>query len=312
MKTLFKKLIVKPAFLQDKNQMSKFYSTVIFSSIIFFSLTECHSQVYSEADIEICNEKFQLSVKDDLKIQPINNVVVTIGESFLGTDYLAHALEEKGDEQLVINLSGLDCTTLVENSLALSRCVKKNKTTFDDYLQELQFIRYRDGIIDGYPSRLHYYSDWITNNISKNIIEDETKKLGGKPIKFDLNFMSTHPDSYMQLKENPDLIPIIQKQEEKINSRTYYYIPKEEFESKEKLIESGEIIAITTTVEGLDIGHIGIAIRMDDGKIHFLHAPNVNTKVQITEDPLADYLMKYKRHSGVIVLKVLEPSNLPD
>ena len=276
-------------------------------SILLFTAFNLKAQVYSEADVEVCNQKFQLAVKEDLKDEPISDVIVELGESFLGTDYLAHALEEHGDEQLVINLTGLDCTTFTENALALSRCVKKNTTSFDDYLEELQFIRYRNGIIDGYPSRLHYFSDWITNNISKGVVEDETEKLGGVPIKFQLNFMSTHPESYKQLEENPALIPIIKKQEEEINSRTYYYIPKTDFESKEKFIQSGEIIAITTTVEGLDIGHLGIAVRLDDGRIHLLHAPNVNTKVQITEEPLSDYLMKYKRHSGVIVLKVLEP-----
>jgi len=300
MKTLYKKLKVK----SQKSKGSWIFIALLASSFIF---PNTFSQIYSEADVEICNQKFQLSVKEDLKDEPISDVIVEIGESFLGTDYLAHALEEDGDEQLVINLTGLDCTTLVENSLALARCVKKDEASFDDYQEELQFIRYRDGIIDGYPSRLHYFSDWITDNISKGVVEDKTEKLGGVEIKFDLNFMSTHPESYKQLKENPELIPIIKKQEEEINSRTYYYIPKDEFESKEALIQSGEIIAITTTVEGLDIGHLGIAVRMDDGRIHLLHAPNVNTKVQLTEEPLADYLMRYKRHSGVIVLKVLEP-----
>ena len=267
------------------------------------------AQVYSEQDVEICNQKFQLSINKDLKDKPINEVVVEIGESFVGTNYLAKGLEADGDEQLVINLSGLDCTTLVENTLALSRCVKMGTTSFEDYLSELQYIRYRDGIVDGYPSRLHYFSEWIADNIAKGVVADETKELGGKPIQFNLNFMSTHPDSYKQLNENPDLIPIIEMQEEEINIREYYYIPKEEFSSIEKCVWSGEIIAITTTVEGLDIGHIGIAIKMDDGRIHLLHAPNVDKDVQITEEPLADYLMKYKRHSGVIVLKVLEPTN---
>jgi len=280
---------------------------IILTLLIFYFSFQPVAQVFTEEDVEICNQKFQISVKEDLNEKSISDVVIEIGESFIGTKYLAHALEEDGDEQLVINLTGLDCTTLVENSLALARCVKKNTTSFDDYQEELQFIRYRAGIIDGYPSRLHYFSDWITDNVSKGVVEDETEKLGGIPIKFELNFMSTHPKSYNQLEENPALIPIIKKQEEEINSRTYHYIPKDEFEEKEELIHSGEIIAITTTVEGLDIGHIGIAIKTEDGKIHLLHAPNVNTKVQITEEPLADYLMKYKRHSGVIVLKVLEP-----
>jgi len=303
MKILFDKSNVK-------DQMSKVYTLIILLFIVFISLTECHSQVYSEADVEICNQKFQLAVKEDLKDQPINEVMVEIGESFLGTDYLAHALEEDGDEQLVVNLTGLDCTTLVENSIALARCIKQDSTSFKHYLDELQFIRYRDGIIEDYPSRLHYFSDWITDNVSKKVVTDETKELGGVPIKFHLNFMSTHPDRYKQLKE-PDLIPIIRKQEKEINSRTYYYIPMDDFVSKENLINSGEIIAITTTVEGLDIGHTGIAVKMEDGRIHLLHAPNVNTKVQITDEPLADYLMKYKRHSGVIVLRVLEPTNSP-
>ncbi len=121
-------------------------------------------------------KSFRLAVdEDDLKDQPINDVIVKIGESFIGTEYLAHALEEDGDEQLVINLSGLDCTTLVENSLALARCVKLDSTSFENYLDELQFIRYRDGIVDGYPSRLHYFSDWIYDNIFKGVIEDETE-----------------------------------------------------------------------------------------------------------------------------------------
>ena len=242
----------------------------------------------------------------------INDVIVKIGESFIGTDYLEHALETDGDEQLVINFSGLDCTTLVENCLAMARCVKQGTTSFNDYLEELQFIRYRDGVIDGYTSRLHYFSDWITNNIAKGVVEDETLQMCGEPIKFDLDYMSTHPDSYKQLDENPDLIPIIKIQEEEISSRTYCYIPKEEFQSKEKLVNSGDIIAVTTTVEGLDIGHVGIAVKMDDGRIHLLHAPSPNTKVHITELTLKDYLMKYKRHSGVIVLRVLEPTDLPN
>ena len=286
--------------------MSKLF-LLFFSSIIFISLTECHSQDYSETDVRICDEKFQLSVKDELKNEPISDVVIEIGKSFIGTEYLAKGLEVDGDEQLVINLTGLDCTTLVENVIALSRCVKSGTTTFDDYLAELQFIRYRDGIVDGYPSRLHYFSDWITDNVAKGVIIDETMKLGGEQFQFNLNFMSTHPDSYKQLKENPDLIPIIHIQEEEISSRKYYYIPKEDFKSKENFIDSGEIIAITTSVEGLDIGHVGIAVKMDDGRIHLLHAPSPDTKVHITDLTLEDYLMKYKRHSGVIVLKVLEP-----
>jgi hypothetical protein len=280
-------------------------------SLLLSSLT-LNAQIYSETDVEVCNSKFQLSVDKNLAEKPIGDVIAEVGKSFIGTDYLAHGLEKDGEEQLVINLTGLDCTTFLENSLVLARCIKKEKTSFEDYMNELQFIRYRNGVIDEYPSRLHYFSDWIYDNVQKGIVEDVTKEIGGKKIKFNLNFMSTHPESYKQLKENPDFIPSIKKQEKEISCREYFFIPKEEFKSKEKFINSGDIIAVTTTVEGLDIGHVGIAVKINDRRIHLLHAPNPNTKVQITEQTLEDYLLKYKRHSGVIVLRVLKPTDLPD
>lgn len=288
----------------------KFRSSYIYSFLIAFLFlfsNNLTAQVFSKKDIEVCNSKFELAVDKNLSVKPIEDVIVEIGKSFIGTDYLAHGLEIDGDEQLVINLTGLDCTTFLENSLVLARSIKKGNTSFEDYQKELQLIRYRNGIIDEYPSRLHYFSDWIYKNQEKKVVEDVTKEIGGVKIKFNINFMSTHPDSYQQLKENPDFIPIIKKQEKEISCREYYFIPKEELNSKEDQIQNGDLIAITTTVEGLDIGHVGIAVKMKDGRIHLLHAPTVNTKVHITEEPLSDYLMKYERHSGVIVLRVLEP-----
>jgi len=298
MKTLFNKS-------KDKSQKSKEMLTlsVILAFILSFSFS--YSQVFSEEDVEICNAKFELAVNKNLAEKSIGDVIVEVGKSFLGTEYLSHGLERDGDEQLVINLTGLDCTTFLENALVLARCVKAGKTTFEDYINELQFIRYREGVIDQYPSRLHYFSDWIYDNVKKGIVDDVTEEIGGKKIKFKVNFMSTHPESYKQLKENPEFIPIIKRQEKQISCREYYFIPKAELKSKEELIDNGDLIAITTTVDGLDIGHIGIAVKMDNGRIHLLHAPTVDSKVQITEQPLSDYLMKYNRHSGVILLRAL-------
>jgi hypothetical protein len=300
MKTLSKKSKVK-------GQKSKGVNYLIFLLIFFLLFTNSFPQIFSEQDVEVCNSKFKLAFDKNLSEKPIGDVIVEIGKSFIGTDYFTHGLEKDGDEQLVINLNGLDCTTFLENSLALARCVKKENTSFEDYMKELQLMRYRDGRIDKYPSRLHYFSDWIYDNVKKGIVKDVTKEIGGEPIKFKVNFMSTHPESYKQLKDNPEFISVIKKQEKEINCREYYFIPENELSKKENLIRNGDILAITTTVEGLDIGHTGIAVKMDDGRIHLLHAPSENTKVQISELPLADYLLKYKRHSGVIVLRAVEP-----
>ena len=140
-------------------------------------------------------------------INQLTKLLVEIGKSFLETEYVAHTLEKEGDEQLVINLTGLDCTTFLETSLTFARCIKKGKTSFEDYQNELTFIRYRDGKIDKYPSRLHYFSDWIYNNQQKSIVKDITEEIGGKKIKFAVDFMSKNPKYYKQLKKIPSLFP---------------------------------------------------------------------------------------------------------
>ena len=292
----------------ERREKSSFSKIGLIMFMLFFSYSsKINSQVFSEKDVEVCNSKFNLAVDKSLYKKPINEVIIEIGKSFLETEYVAHTLEKEGNEQLVINLTGLDCTTFLETALTFARCIKKGKTTFDDYQKELTFIRYRDGKIDEYPSRLHYFSDWIYNNQQKGIVKDISEEIGGKKTKFDINFMSENPKYYKQLQDYPDFIPVISKQEKEINSRQYYYIPEDDIEKLESKIQSGDLIALTTSDKGLDIGHVGIAIKMDSGRIHFLHAPLAGSKVQITETPLSDYAKKIKKHTGIIVLRVIEP-----
>ncbi|OGV04697.1 MAG: hypothetical protein A3J84_04240 [Ignavibacteria bacterium RIFOXYA2_FULL_37_17] len=230
-------------------------------------------------------------------------MIIEIGKSFIGTDYAANTLEKGGEENLVINLTGLDCYTFLETSLVFARCIKKGKTTFEDYKKELTNIRYRDGKLKEYPSRLHYFSDWIFDMNKRRIGKDITKEIGGKRYVKKINFMSTHIDSYKQLKENQKFVKEITKFERQISTREYFYIPQDEIVLVEDKIQNGDIIGITTNIEGLDIAHTGIAIRMDDGRIHLMHAPNVGYKVQIAGKPLADYIKGNKKQTGIMVLR---------
>ena len=131
------------------------------------------------------------------------------------------------------------------------------------------------------------------------------KEIGGEPIKFNVFFMSKNPDKYKHLTKTPSFIPIIAKQEKAINKRKYFFVPKEKVEQIEDKIQNGDLIAITTNLKGLDIGHVGIAVKESDGRIHFLHAPLAGAKVQISEKPLPEYLAAIKKHTGIIVLRVL-------
>ena len=289
----------------------KIFNNTLRTSIIFLTLilTACiDAQVYSEKDIEICNSTFQFAVDETLQTKPIGKVIVEVGKTFIGTDYVSHTLEVAGEERLVINLTGLDCNTFLEYVLVFARNIKQGKTTFDDFKNELILLRYRDGKIEKYPSRLHYFTDWIYDNEKKAVVKDITKDLGGEPLKLDLSFMSDHPQYYKHLKENPAFIPVIKQQEEEISKRKYYYIPKEKIAEIENKIEDGDLLAFTSTVKGLDVNHVGIAVRLDDGRIHLLHAPNVNYKVQISEFPLSEYVTKIEKDSGIIVVRASEPN----
>ncbi len=266
------------------------------------------SQIYTQQDVEICNNKFEYAVSKDLEKSPINDVLVEVGKTFLGLGYEAFTLEKGEKEQLVIHLSGLDCYTFFESSLVFARCIKKGKTTFEDYQKEITNIRYRNGVINEYPSRLHYASDWLYDNDKRGNVKDITKEIGGMKFNKKINFMSTHSDLYKQLKNNPKFLEDIKATEDSINNRDYYYIPENFIECVEDKIQNGDIILITASMEGLDISHTGIAIKMDDGRIHFMHAPLRGKKIQITEKPLADYIKGIDRHTGIMVARVLEPS----
>ena len=263
--------------------------------------------IYTEKDVEICESKFEFAASENLALKPIEDIIVEIGKAFLGLDYEAHTLESGDEEKLVIHLTGLDCYTFFESSLVFARCIKKGEASFEDFKRELARVRYRNGEMNEYPSRLHYASDWLYDNDRRGIVSDITKDIGGTPYKKIIDFMSKHPESYKSLKNNPDFVKKIAEVESKITKREKYYIPQDQIEKIESKIKNGDIILITSDVKGLDISHTGIAVRMRNGRIHFMHAPLEGKKVQITKETLADYIKKLERHTGLMIARPLEP-----
>lgn len=249
----------------------------------------------------------------ETKINAINGLlekdlgatIVVIGKTFLGTPYVAKTLEVGETESLVINLQGLDCTTFVENVLAFTLSAKQGKTDFKDFTKYLETIRYKNGKLAGYPSRLHYFSEWIANNQLKGIVTDITAEIGGIPMRKEINFMSTHRELYPFLKENDDNLAQIKASETFLNNEPICLLPQHQIEAHEYLIQSGDIIALTTTIKGLDITHTGIATREKDGRIHLLHASSAGA-VTVSELPLVDYLKGIKSNSGIMVVRVNE------
>ena len=256
--------------------------------------------IVTEKDKVLLQEKFDKFSKDSSLTT--GELILKIGNDFMGTPYVANTLDRTIEEYLVVNLRELDCTTFVENCLAIARTIKNGKPTFESFTNELEKIRYRNGQLNGYVSRLHYFGEWITNNAEKGIVEDVSSKIGGVKSPIVLNFMSTHPDSYPQIKANPELVKEIKQIENKVSALPFFYIPKEKIASHENKILDGDIVSLVTKISGMDVSHVGILFKKD-GRVYLLHASLSGGKVLTTNIPLADYLKDSKSTTGIFVVR---------
>lgn len=271
-------------------------------SLMFLPFIVNSQTVCSLESRERLEQFFSEFSQKDRSEKSLNALNVEIGKWFLGTPYVEKTLEIPGEEKLVINLQGLDCTTYLETVVTLSRLAKKAEFRFESFEAELENLRYRDGVNSGYPSRLHYFSDWIYENQQKGILEDITAKIGGKPYANQPSFMSANPQYYSQLS-NPEYVSQIKKAEKEIGSRNYHYIPKEDIRKAEDKIQSGDLIAITAARNDLDMVHVGFAVEKN-GRIHLMHASTGSMKVEISEKPLSEYLAGFKSQSGIMVCRL--------
>jgi hypothetical protein len=254
-----------------------------------------------DADREIFRARMAWAKSERLDTLPLGEIAARLGRTFVGTTYTPNTLDVDGTEHLVINLRELDCVTFVENMLAMARMVEAGSNDFDAYRAELTRIRYRGGVLDGYPSRLHYFSDWIFDNQAKGVVRDVTRTLGGVQDTEKVDFMSTHPASYRQLAD-PANLAAIRRTEQTINGRARYYIPEDRIAEAASGIKNGDVIAATSTVKGLDVAHTGLALWVN-GKLHLLHAPLVGKSVEISELPIAERIRGIKGQDGIMVAR---------
>jgi cell wall-associated NlpC family hydrolase len=254
----------------------------------------------SQTDTSIFCNFIEWASSNQLAAQSLPEVVVDVARYFLGKPYVPHTLETEGEEQLVVNLREFDCTTFVENVLALSYCLKSGRHEMDQFTFYLQQLRYRDGEIEGYPSRLHYISEWLVDNEEKGLIDIVSNRVGQSGAAEKINFMSEHAESYPKLKDNVEFIKEISEIEHHISSYDLKYIDKEQIDSFTDSIQNGDVIAFCTTIEGLDVVHLGLALHTKN-KLQFIHASTRGNKVGISETDLSEYVRNRKNVYGIFV-----------
>jgi hypothetical protein len=255
---------------------------------------------FTQKDVENFQEVMNLLAPDrDL---PMSELVIKVAKHFLGTPYVAGTLEIE-PERLTVNTRETDCILFVEMCLAMSLTAKEAEPTFEKYVDNLRQLRYRNGKVDGYASRLHYTSEWIIQGETRGIFQEVSRQCGGSVLDQKFNFMSTHPASYKQLKDNPKAVAKIRIAEQNLETWDYWYIPKADLPECIKNIKTGDIIGFNSSTPGLDIAHVAYAYWEGD-TLTFIHASYTDKKVVINKTPLVPYTNGIKGHNGLRVIRL--------
>ena len=223
-----------------------------------FSQSNDELALYSTETKDIFDYIIKYAFDNSWNTLGIGDIMGKVGSEFIGTTYLGGTLEGNGVEICRINLAAMDCFTFCEACLCIARTIKNGKRDIHDFARDVIFTRYRDGVLAGYTSRLHYTSDWIYDNVKKNTVKEVTKSLGGRELNVKVSFMSANPGKYLSLKNDKTAVQTMSRIEREINQRNHYYIPSDKIKSTEKKLFTGDLAAIATSAKGLDYSHIGM------------------------------------------------------
>ncbi len=261
---------------------------------------------HCDQDTTRINQLLQEGIASGIKTP--NELVAFYADRLLGTPYVAHTLE--GDEELLtINIDELDCTTFVETLYALARTTMNGRYSWLDYAANLENVRYRNGEMGDYSSRLHYISEWILNNASRGNLKEVTPDLphANYLIKT-IDFMTNHKDSYRSLKDNSAMVEKIKGYEMALRNHRMPYLKKSWLGDKavKAALRDGDFVGLVTKIEGLDISHLGIIHKDDKGEIYLLDASMSGGKVMLESKNLRDHLSGSKSTClGIRVFRIV-------
>ena len=261
---------------------------------------------HCDQDTTRINQLLQEGIASGIKTP--NELVAFYADRLLGTPYVAHTLE--GDEELLtINIDELDCTTFVETLYALARTTMNGRYSWLDYAANLENVRYRNGEMGDYSTRMHYISDWILNNSMRGNLKEVTPDLPHADYMIKtIDFMTTHKDSYHSLKNDSDMVEKIKGCEMALRNHRMPYLKKSWLGDKavKAALRDGDFVGLVTKIEGLDISHLGIIHKDDKGEIYLLDASMSGGKVMLEQKNLRDHLSGSKSTClGIRVFRIV-------
>lgn len=251
----------------------------------------------------------QDAIAQKLAQRPMGEIMQAIAQQFLGAAYKADLLDQSTQETLVVNLHQFDCVLLVESVLAIARGVAVQDYSYATFINHLRDQRYRNGQINGYCSRLHYFIEWIDDNQKRGTVQNIAQNLGGVSLNKTLNYMTMHRQSSPRMAKDDMAYQCMVEQEAQLDDVAINYIPTKQIRSIYPKLQPGDIIAVTTNIPGLDVTHTGFVYRQPNGNIGLIHASPAG-QVTIARD-LERYVSRVKNAIGILVTRPLDPRQTP-
>ena len=250
-------------------------------------------------------ETMAFARKNRLHEKPLGEIMTELGERFVDSPYVAGMLDEPEEETLICRLDGFDCVTFVESMLAMARAIKQEQYAYETWTGFIQDQRYRDGKMDGYCSRLHFFTEWIIDNQRRGTVKNITREVGGVLLDKKIDFMTAHRESYPRIAKDDSLFACIQDMEAGLQRAEIYYIPQDQIHEAYDQLQAGDIVATATHLKGLDVTHTGLVYDSGNGKKGLLHASSSGS-VKVSPD-LQAYVQGVKVTIGIIVARPMDP-----
>jgi hypothetical protein len=208
--------------------------------------------------------------------------IAFISELFLGTGYMESTLpgDASADEEIVINLSGMDCFTFLDYVEAMRLSV-----SFAGFLEMVKKIRYKDSIVS-YKSRNHFFTDWITSNAA--FVIDASEIAGRDKTSHIVRQLNGADGDTVYIR---GIAPF---------ERRLSCIPAAGIDQAViNRLRTGDYIGIWSLQPGLDVSHVGICIKQGPAAVLRHAASRPDIRKVIDED-----LYAYVGNSpGIIVIR---------
>jgi len=281
--------------------MKKIFVYLIVMVIMF----SCASQEGSPA---IIGQMTYVEIDSMLKVNSEKDFTVTdrinmYSEMFLGTPYSWTATGDGPYALLetypLVNFQETNCMVYCEHVLALSI-----SDSWDNFFNNLQQIRYKDGLI-GMKTRNHYtMADWLPEN--SWLLDDVSAKVGGEYTQSMTRTISH--ENFFRGKGITDMRYV--KHDRTI---TVDYIPMEHMKDIKSRIKNGDIVAMLfANKDNVFSAHM-LMIVEKDGDLYFREASTTSYSTFETEfDEWLAWKGTWDKYAGIAFMRVKDNINKPN